>query len=506
LSPGVLSRLATELTKLASGADVQNALQQDEELFRLVLADGTGLFSLVLSLLRNWPGVFLDPSVPRKLQPARDFDFSPVLGMTFRGATASEATLSLVFSGPDESTTLLEFRLGKAQPVLALRQPSEKTTVPQEETSVVAVDSPAGSRQALSDSSRQTPGQSVLVCYRSPDAGPPQPVQVRLENEGCPPNSFAKVFTSANEAVRTFVFHGLHRHRFEQLKALLEKTFRKQLKKVKRRIQNLQQDLKDAQSADRYREFANLLLANPGDNQRGHSSVTLPTFDGSTTVTVPLDPTKTPVENAEAYYRKARKLEAKRKIATERLEQARAEMERLENLLRKVRETDSLKALQELANNEAPEVLQGKKVQRTAKAGSRASQGRRAFLEFTSADGLQILAGRSAEDNEKLTFDVAKEHDFWFHAAGTTGSHVIVRNPQRLEKCPPRTAEQAAALAAYLSKNRNSSNVLVHYTQKRYLKKAKGAPPGTVIMKTFQSMFVKPALPEQTKDASAAGS
>ncbi|HFE52640.1 MAG TPA: DUF814 domain-containing protein, partial [Bacteroidetes bacterium] len=199
--------------------------------------------------------------------------------------------------------------------------------------------------------------------------------------------------------------------------------------------------------------------------------------------------------NAQEYYRKARKLEGKRKVAKKRLEESIAEQKELERLLAEAGEAPSVKELRALATKVGIDLAEAEISTSGARPRRSARQTRQPFLRFVSADGLEILAGRSAEDNEKLTFQVAKEHDFWFHAAGTAGSHVIVRNPRRLEKCPPRTAEQAAALAAYLSKNRNSSNVLVHFTQKRYLKKQKGGPPGAVIMKAFQSMFAKPALP-----------
>ncbi len=504
-SPGVLRKLAAELTERVAAAEVTNSFQQDEHVFWLVLAGPETTSSLVLSLHKHWPGVFLESTVPRKFPRARDYDFSPLAGTVFNRALASATSIRLLFSGAEDAVYTLTLSPNSSRPTLDLQPYPQDAAGEATSLSQSAVADPVDlveSPQSAS-SSPEAHAEPVRVCYLPATTGPDIPLFVQLSTEGCPPGYRERSFSSANEAVRTFVLHGLHRHRFEELQALLEKTLKKRLKKVKRRITNLEQDLEEARQADRYRAFANLLLANPGGGRKGESSVTLPAFDGLGTVTIPLDPRKTRVENAQEYYRKARKLDAKAKIAAERLDQARAEKRQLEVLLLRAKEADSLRALRALVQDEAPELLDKDRRANASAGKSRATEAKRPFLEFVSEDGLQILAGRSAEANERLTFQVAKEHDFWFHAAGVSGSHVIVRNPRRLEKCPPRTTKQAAALAAYLSKNRNSSNVLVHYTQRRYLKKAKGAPPGTVIMKAFQSIFVKPALPEQPQDGTA---
>jgi predicted ribosome quality control (RQC) complex YloA/Tae2 family protein len=110
-------------------------------------------------------------------------------------------------------------------------------------------------------------------------------------------------------------------------------------------------------------------------------------------------------------------------------------------------------------------------------------------------DGFEVLIGRGAEDNDHLTFDVAKPQDTWMHVAGgTPGSHVIIRNPERLDV--PRTViELAAEAAAWYSKARGAPRVEVHYCRAGDVKKPRGAPAGLVEISKYKSVKVRPAQP-----------
>ncbi len=108
---------------------------------------------------------------------------------------------------------------------------------------------------------------------------------------------------------------------------------------------------------------------------------------------------------------------------------------------------------------------------------------------FTSSDGFEILVGKSASDNDHLTFRVAGQNDFWFHVAPTSGSHVVVRNPDGLNRLPKDTVRQAARLAAWYSKSRGGKKVAVHYTRARFVSKPRSSPPGTVSLKKHDLVF-----------------
>jgi predicted ribosome quality control (RQC) complex YloA/Tae2 family protein len=117
---------------------------------------------------------------------------------------------------------------------------------------------------------------------------------------------------------------------------------------------------------------------------------------------------------------------------------------------------------------------------------------------FTSPDGLVILVGKSGEENDTLTFRVASPNDFWLHAAGQPGAHVVVRNPQRLKSLPEPTLRAAAQAAAFYSGARAEGKVEVHYTQRRYVHKRKGMPSGQVLLRRFRSIQVAPRPPAST--------
>ena len=108
-------------------------------------------------------------------------------------------------------------------------------------------------------------------------------------------------------------------------------------------------------------------------------------------------------------------------------------------------------------------------------------------------EGFEVLVGRSAEDNDVLTFDVAQRGDFWLHVGGgTPGSHVVVKNPSGLRELPAPVLEAAAALAAWHSKARHAARVDVHFCRVADVSKERGAPAGEVRLRRFKKLRVQP--------------
>jgi predicted ribosome quality control (RQC) complex YloA/Tae2 family protein len=127
-----------------------------------------------------------------------------------------------------------------------------------------------------------------------------------------------------------------------------------------------------------------------------------------------------------------------------------------------------------------------------------ASKGR-PYRTFT-IEGFEVLVGRGDDDNDDLTFRVAEPADLWLHVGGgTPGSHVVVRNPERVE-IPKSVIERAAALSAWYSKARAASRVEVHYCRAADVTKPRGAPAGLVELSRFKSIRVKPALLAEGED------
>jgi predicted ribosome quality control (RQC) complex YloA/Tae2 family protein len=119
-------------------------------------------------------------------------------------------------------------------------------------------------------------------------------------------------------------------------------------------------------------------------------------------------------------------------------------------------------------------------------------QGRSIARRFVSPEGYTVLVGRTAEDNDLLTFKLGKPRDFWLHVAGDSGSHVVVLNPEGVDRLPKETERFAAALAAGYSKAKNGGRVSVHLCRCEDVSKPRGLPPGKVQLERFKNVEAQP--------------
>ena len=117
------------------------------------------------------------------------------------------------------------------------------------------------------------------------------------------------------------------------------------------------------------------------------------------------------------------------------------------------------------------------------------------FRIFTVEGGFQVLAGKSSENNDMLTTKYAKPDDLWFHCRGSSGSHVVLKVHSAHGEPSKAAIHQAASIAAYYSKMKNASSVPVAMTEKKFVRKPKGAPAGTVVLEREKVLFVEPKLP-----------
>lgn len=127
-------------------------------------------------------------------------------------------------------------------------------------------------------------------------------------------------------------------------------------------------------------------------------------------------------------------------------------------------------------------------------------QGRSVARRVVSPDGMTILIGRTAADNDILTFKLASPKDFWLHVSGESGSHVVVRNPGGLDALPRETKQLAAALAAGYSKARRGGRLAVHLTRCRDVSKPRGLPPGKVTLNRFEAIRATPRRLDELDD------
>jgi predicted ribosome quality control (RQC) complex YloA/Tae2 family protein len=225
-------------------------------------------------------------------------------------------------------------------------------------------------------------------------------------------------------------------------------------------------------------------MANLSLMQKGDKTVTV---DGEK---ISLDPKLPPVHNAQRYFERAKRSRLAAQQAIGRLQQLRADIalgERLLSELENVSTNDEAKRFMQDHAEELDRFGIGEKSEKRSQL---------PFRIFTVEGGFEVWAGKSSENNDLLTLHHAKPNDLWFHARGSSGSHVLLKVGTGKGEPSKKAKEQAAGIAAYYSKMKNAKAVPVAMTEKKYVRKPKGAPPGTVVLEREKVIFAEPGLPE----------
>jgi len=245
-------------------------------------------------------------------------------------------------------------------------------------------------------------------------------------------------------------------------------------------------DVANAENAEAYRIRGELILANKRVLAKGQDRAELPGYDGAA-VSVTLDPSRSPAENAERYFRRYKKAKAGIAVMRERLSEASAELDFLRTQEELLRDAADLQGLDDVRDTL---VKQGYIRDKQGKAG-RTRPAAPPPYRTVSFEGWDILVGRSAAGNDYITLKLARPDDLWLHAEGMPGSHVVVRNPQKRD-IPEKVLKRAASLAAWHSKGKGSAKVAVAYTRAALVKKPKGASPGSVTMSGRKTLMAVP--------------
>ena len=303
-------------------------------------------------------------------------------------------------------------------------------------------------------------------------------------------SSRQKVSTlSANREAESYYSRLREQKRRTDIRAQLTSVIKKALGKAERRIDALDRDRATAEKAASYRQSGELILANLKSIQQGMKSIELSGYDGQA-ITIVLDPRSAPTINAERYFKKYKKAKAGIDIIMRRLADSRAEAALLQELRSSLAPGDETVSLEVIHDQLAAKGYIKKSTRARARGSSRASHP--AFRTFV-ASGWEILVGKSAASNDYITMKIARPDDLWLHAESMPGSHVVVRNPEHRD-IPRGILTKAASLAAYYSKGRGSGKVAVAYTRARFVKKPKGAKPGTVTLAERKTVM---AVPEE---------
>lgn len=298
----------------------------------------------------------------------------------------------------------------------------------------------------------------------------------------------ARRYTSVSELLYSYYALRAESSRMRQKSSDLRRLVQNHLERSQRKRILQEKQLADSQKKEKYRIYGDLLNSYAYQIPAGADHYVAENFyDENRPLRIPLDKNLSPAENAKNYFDRYAKLKRTELAVGAELEKTVQEEAHLASVLTALElateESDLAEIREELA------AFQYVKRQRAQK-GKRPQKIQSHPLHFRSSDGFDIFVGKNNYQNEELTFKVASGSDWWFHAKGMPGSHVIVKaNGQEL---PDRCFEEAAALAAYYSKGRDQDKVEIDYLQRRNVKKVNGAPPGFVIYHSNWSMMAKP--------------
>jgi len=253
----------------------------------------------------------------------------------------------------------------------------------------------------------------------------------------------------------------------------------REMKRRRRALGSIRRELEESPDPEGLRAIGDLILARFSDIRPGSSRASLTDFEGGT-VEVALDPTMKPHENAETYYRRARRSARARELLPGRIDKAQAAIQDLESLRDRVRAGD-------VTRDEVEAILPAP----TARSKQEGGGDGLPYRRLESSGGIEIRIGRGKRWNDDLTFRHSRPGDVWLHARHAAGAHVILR--WEGEGAPPaRDLEEAAIIAAANSKSRTSQTAAVDWTYRKYVRKPRGSPPGAVLPDRVKTLFVTP--------------
>jgi predicted ribosome quality control (RQC) complex YloA/Tae2 family protein len=298
----------------------------------------------------------------------------------------------------------------------------------------------------------------------------------------------AEVFENINEALIYFIFHRLKQDKKRKQAERITGLIDKKLQQIQTWIVHLTQLPDEVVQRKELQRVGELILAQLHQIPAGVASADIiDLFDPmQRRISIKLDSTLSARENAELYFQRAREVSDKMRKNKENLRHLQSQQKQLYHYHDLIKNNPTDKNLSAIESK----LIELRIMQTDDERMQEIYRPYRSYLY----ENWEIWVGKSAKDNDQLTFHWAHKEDFWLHAQGVSGSHVIIRKPQRKQDPPKSVLEYAARLAAGNSQARTSSYVPVIYTRVKYLRKPRGSEAGAVIPERTKSIFVEPLV------------
>lgn len=295
-------------------------------------------------------------------------------------------------------------------------------------------------------------------------------------------NYESQPFDSMSNVLETYYASKNTLTRIRQKSVDLRRIVQTALERNRKKFDLQTKQLKDTENRDKYRVYGELINTYGYQMEPGAKHLEALNYYTNEMIKIPMDPTKTAGENAQKYFEKYNKQKRTCEALTSLIKETQEDivyLESVSNALDIARNEEDLTQIKEelIASGYVKRKFTKKKIKITSKP-----------FHYISSDGYHMYVGKNNLQNDELTFRFAVGNDWWFHAKGCPGSHVIVKTNG--EELPDRTFEEAGKLAAYYSKNRGNEKVEIDYIEKKHVKKPAGGKPGFVVYYTNYSLMI----------------
>lgn len=290
-------------------------------------------------------------------------------------------------------------------------------------------------------------------------------------------------YDSLSALLDAFYGEKAEKDRVKQLGNDLIRKVENEIKRNQTKLAKREKTLSDSENAEEFRRDGELLTTFMAQVPRGAESIDLQNYyEDNAPITIKLNPALTPNQNAQKYFQKYQKLKNAVKLVYDQIAEAKDEIAYLESVLAQL----------EIAGPTDIEVIKEELIASGYLKKKRSKKNRKETPSkperFVASDGTEILVGKNNLQNDQLTLKQSRKTDIWLHAKDIPGSHVIIKNDDPSEE----TLLEAAELAAYFSKFRQSAQVPVDYVAVKHVHKPNGAKPGFVIYENQKTLFVTP--------------
>lgn len=297
-----------------------------------------------------------------------------------------------------------------------------------------------------------------------------------------------KKFQTISEVLELYYAQKNQITRIRQKSADLRRIVQTALDRNRKKFDLQSKQMRDTTKMDKYKVYGELINTYGYNLEEGCKSFQALNYYTNEEITIPLDATMTPQENAKKYFERYNKLKRTAQALEEQIADTESEILHLESIqaaLDIARQENDLSQIKD-------ELTEYGYIKKHTSNNKKKMQSKSKPLHYISSDGYHIYVGKNNYQNEELTFKFATGNDWWFHAKKMAGSHVIVKSNN--EELPDRTFEEAGRLAGYYSSGRTAPKVEIDYIQKKHVKKPNGSKPGFVVYYTNYSLIIEPDI------------